>query len=508
VFCNHRKEFCFFSRSVTIFLAGLLVMAAPLWAQLPEAGMAQVSAQSSGSSSSPQAGVGLAATVSTLPGLGGPQNPFQGSAQVSPLVPGTVPITLLDAINRGLRYNLGLYTSQTSQQTVQAARLRALANLLPNLEARAADTMQQVNLAVYGIPLPPGTPQIVGPFNVVDARALVTTPILNLQLLNKFRAANSNVDAAQFNYKDARELVVVAVGLGYVQALAAESRVEAIQAQVTTSQALYEQAKDQLQAGVTPAIDVLRAQVELQAQQERLVTAKNTLDIQKLQLARIIGLPVAQSYTLAQKIPFTPVPPLTLEDAIARALRDRPDLKAAEARVRAAEYSLRAAQSEHLPTLGVNADYGTLGRNFGNAHGTFTAAAALTVPIFEGGRIRSDIDAAQSVLNQRKAEVEDLRGRIEYEVRATFLNLDAAAEQVRVAQSSLNLAKETLSQAQDRFRAGVTNNLEVVQAQESVADSNDVFINSTLQYNLAKLALARSLGVAERAIKDFLGGTP
>jgi len=435
------------------------------------------------------------------------QNPYNGSISNEKPVPGVIPVSLLDAIDRGLKYNLGLYTSQTTQQGVQGARLKALADLLPNVNARAADTVQQINLATFGLTIP-GFPTIVGPFNVVDLRAGVSAPILDFQAINKWRSANQNVTAAQFGYRNARELVVVVVGFSYVQALAAEARVDAVQAQLKTAQTLYQQAVDQKNAGVVPAIDTLRAQVEMQSQQQRLVTVRNDFDKQKLQLARIIGLPVAQEFSLAQRIPYTPAPPLTLDEAITRALRDRPDYAAIQARVRAAEYSTHAAESERLPRLGFNGDYGVIGRSLANNHGTFSAAAAVTVPIFEGGRIKGDIEQAQATLNQRKAEAEDMRGRIEYEVRAAFLDLNAAAEQVRVATSTLDLANQTLTQAQDRFRAGVTNNLEVVQAQEAVANSNDVFINSSLQFNLAKLALARSLGVAERATKDFLGGNP
>jgi outer membrane protein TolC len=290
--------------------------------------------------------------------------------------------------------------------------------------------------------------------------------------------------------------------------LAAEAQVDAVQAQVNTADTLYRTAVDQKNAGVSPAIDMLRAQVELQAQQQRLVAVKNNLDKEKLQLARIIGLPTAQQFTLAQKIPYTPAPPIPLDEAISRALRDRPDYAVAQARVRAAEFSQRAATSERLPSLVFNGDYGVIGRNLANAHGTFSVQGAIKVPIFEGGRIKGDILQADSALDQRKAEAEDMRGRIEYEVRAAYLDLTSAAEQVRVATSTLDLANQTLVQAQDRFRAGVTNNVEVVQAQEAVANSNDAFISSTLQFNLAKLALARSLGVAERATKEFLGGTP
>jgi outer membrane protein TolC len=246
----------------------------------------------------------------------------------------------------------------------------------------------------------------------------------------------------------------------------------------------------------------------MQTQQQRLVRTRYDFDKQKLQLARVIGLPVAQEYSLAQKIPFTPPPPLAVEEAIEHALRDRPDFAAAQAQVRAAEFSQNAAKSERLPSLGLNGDYGVIGSNLGNSHGTFTVAAALRVPIFQGGRIKGDIQEANATLRLRQAQADDLRGRIEYEVRTAFLDLNSAAEQVRVAQSTLELANQTLAQAQDRFRAGVTNNVEVVQAQEAVANTNEAFITSTLQFNLAKLALARSLGVAERATKEFLGGTP
>lgn len=435
------------------------------------------------------------------------QNPYTGSVSNEKAVPGALPISLLDAIDRALKYNLGLYTSQTSQQTVQAARLQALANLLPNLNAHLADTEQQINLATFGFTAP-GFPSVVGPFNVLDVRAFVAGPALDFTAINKLRSADQNVNAAKLGYKNSRELVVVSVGIAYLQALTAEARVTAVEAQLKTAQTLYQQAVDQKAAGVVPAIDQLRAQVEMQAQQQRLVSVKNDLDKQKLQLARVIGLPTGQEYTLAQTIPNTPAPPMTLDDAIVRALRDRPDYAALQARVHAAEYSVHAAESERLPKVSYSGDYGVIGRGFNDDHGTFSAGAAVTLPIFDGGRIKSDIDQAQAALNQRKAEAEDMRGRIEYEVRAAFLDLNSAAEQVRVATSTLDLANQTLTQAQDRFRAGVTNNLEVVEAQEAVATSNDALISSTLQFNLAKLELAHSLGVAERATKEFLGGTP
>lgn len=491
---RHRSVFVFhiFCCAITLILV-----------LLPAAASAQDQSGSSIFTGQSGPGLNIQSALSSLTN----QNPYTGSISNEKPVPGAIPITLLDAINRALKYNLGLYTSQTSQQTVQAARLKAMADLLPNLNARAADEVQQINLATFGFNLP-GFPTIVGPFNVVDLRAQASAPILDFQAINKLRSATQNVTASEASYRNARELVVVTVGFSYVQALASEARVSAVEAQLKTAQTLSQQALDQKNAGVVPAIDALRAQVEMQAQQQRLVTVRNDLDKQKLQLAHIIGLPVGQEYTLAQKIPYTPAPPMTLDEAIARALHDRPDFAAAQARIRAAEFTTRAAQSEHLPKVGFDGNYGTIGRTLANNHGTFTAAAAITVPIFEGGRIKGDIEQAQAALDQRRAEAEDLRGRIEYDVRAAFLDLNSAAEQVRVATSTLDLANQTLAQAQDRFRAGVTNNLEVVQAQEAVATSNEVLIDSTLEFNLAKLELARSLGIAERATKDFLGGNP
>jgi outer membrane protein TolC len=259
-------------------------------------------------------------------------------------------------------------------------------------------------------------------------------------------------------------------------------------------------------AGMVPGIDLLRAQVEAQVEQQRVIAATNQFETQKLQLARIIGLPVGQQFQLVNNIPLTPSAPMTLEQALERAYRDRPDYQSAKATLRAAEQSKRAAGAEALPSLQLSGDYGVLGRRPTESHGTFTASAGLKIPIFQGGRVRGDVMQADALLKRRQSELDDMRGRIEYEIRTAFLDLQSAADQVKVAQSAQQLAQETLVQAQDRFRAGVTNNIEVVQAQQSIALTNENFISSTFIYNVAKLELARSLGIAERAVTDFLGG--
>jgi outer membrane protein TolC len=301
-------------------------------------------------------------------------------------------------------------------------------------------------------------------------------------------------------------LVVLVVGANYLQALADASRVEAVQAQVDTSKALFEQATSLKNAGMVPGIDVLRSQVEYQAQQQRLLVAQNEYDKQMLALARVVGLPMGQQFRLTDTIPKAEPVPITLDEALTRALQERSDFKEAQATVRAAELSKKAATAERYPTFGFNGDYGVIGRSPGNSHGTFTAAFGLQIPIFEGGKIRADEIQAESLLQTRQAQLDDLRQRIDYEVRSAFLDVTAATKQLEVATSALNLAREQVVQARDRFAAGVSNTVEVVQAQEQQATAEENFISSLYAHNVAKLSLARATGIAEDATKKFLGG--
>lgn len=432
------------------------------------------------------------------------QNPLFGSVQSGQVTPGVITITPLDAIERGLKHNLALAFANQATQAAGGARWRALGDVLPNFNGRIAETEQQTNLAALGISIP-GFPSIIGPFGVFDARVLGTASV-DLKNIANYRARVEELKASQFNYQNARDLIVLVVGGTYMQVIAADARVASAKAQLATAQSLLKQAQDMKNAGMVPAIDLLRAQVEEQVQQQRVIAATNQFETQKLQLARIIGLPVGQQFQLVNNIPLTPAAPMTLEQALERAYRDRPDYQSAKATLRAAEQSKRAAGAEALPSLQFSGDYGVLGRRPTESHGTFTATAGLKIPIFQGGRVRGDIMQADALLKRRQSEIDDLRGRIEYEIRTAFLDLQSATDQVKVAQSSQQLAQETLAQAQDRFRAGVTNNIEVVQAQESIATTNENFISSTFIYNVAKLELARSLGIAERAVTDFLGG--
>jgi outer membrane protein TolC len=441
--------------------------------------------------------------VSAAPAKG---DMFQGSVPTGNATPGVLPLSLDDAISRGLKYNLGLISSDRNVRSSRAARLRALSQLLPNVTSSVSETREQVNLAAFGFTGFPGIPQIIGPFNIFDARAYVTQSVLDFQAINNRRAAGESVKAAELALRDAQDTVVFAAVSLYLRATAGAARIVDAQAQVETSRALYNLAADQRKAGVIPAIDVLRAQVELQSQQQRLIYYQNEFEKQKLNLARAIGLPLGQKISLSDPVPYEPLQAMTLEQALEQAYKTRADYQSAQALVRAAGRSRDAARSQRLPTVDFNANYGDIGTSIDRSHGTFSVAGAVKIPIYQGGRVQAEVEQAEAQLQQRRSEAEDLRGRIDNDIRAAFLDLKSAEEQLHLSESSIGLAKQQLQQSQDRFAAGVTNNIEVVQAQESVASNGDNYISSLYSYNLAKASLARALGLTAEASRHFLGG--
>lgn len=432
---------------------------------------------------------------------------FNGSGKVDKPVPGEIPISILDAIDRGIRHNLGLLLSQEQTQAARAQYRRSLSSLLPNISGRLGDSVQQINLAAFGIPLPAGLKSpLVGPFNVFDARAAMTETFLDFTALNRLRQSDENERTAKFTVQDARELVVLVVGNQYLLTVAAASRLDTAKVQLNTATTIFEQAQDLKKAGVSAGIDVLRAQVQLQTQQQRVLAAQNQFEQQKLTLARIIGLPVSQAFRLTDIVPYAPLPEFNLEESLARAYKQRPEYLAGQSRVRAAELALKAARAEYLPTAQVTGDTGWLGQRFTTTENTYSIAAGVRIPIFQSGRTEADIAQSESDLRQVRLQLEDLHNRVEQEVRSSLLDVQTSNQQVAVAQQSINLAGEELRQAQDRFRAGVSGSLDVVQAQESVATANETYIQALYLNNVAKLTLARALGVAEQQTKAFLGG--
>jgi len=343
--------------------------------------------------------------------------------------------------------------------------------------------------------------------NVFDARVFVTQSVFDLNEINSSRASAHTAEAARYSYKSARDLVVLVSANLYLQALAASARAESARAQSDTAQALYNQAVDLKQGGLVAGIDVLRAQVEFNTEQQRATATANDFEKAKLQLARVIGLPIGQTFTLSDQIPYTPVPEMTLEQALERAYKARPDYQAALERVRAAEASRAAALATALPSVHVTADFGDLGLTPSDARGTYTVTGALNVPIFQGGRTRGKLLEADADLRTRRAEADDLKAQVYYDVRTAFLDLQASSQQLDVASKSRDLAAAQLTQARDRFASGVASNIEVVQAQSAVALANEQYIGGLYSFNVSKASLARALGVAEGAVRQYLGGS-
>lgn len=432
---------------------------------------------------------------------------FSGSGKVDKLVPGVVDLTILDAIDRGLRHNLGLLLSQEQSAAARAQYRRSLSMLLPNISGRVGDSIQQINLAAFGIPLPAGlTSPVVGPFNVFDTRAAMTENLLDFTALNRLRQSAENEKTAKFNIQDARELVVLAVGNEYLLTLAAASRLDTSKAQLTTAQTIFQQTQDLKRAGVAAGIDVLRSQVQMQTQQQRVLAAQQQLAQQKMALARIIGLPVSQQFRLTDTVPYAPLPEFNLEESLAQAYKQRPEYLAAESRLRSAELEVKAAKSEALPSVQLNGDFGGLGKTLGSLENTYTMSAGVRIPLFQGGRVRADVGQAEADLRQASLQLDDLHNRVELEVRSALLDVQTSNDEVKVAQQSIGLAAEQLKESQDRYAAGVSGSLEVVQSQEAVALANETYIQALYLNNVAKLTLARALGVAEQRTRAFLGG--
>jgi outer membrane protein TolC len=440
--------------------------------------------------------------------LFGQQVQFQGSVPTGVASPTPLSLTLRDAIDRGLRNNLGLLLSGQASEIARAERLRSLSALLPQVTGAVSENVEQIDLKTRGIDfhLPGGfsTPTVVGPFGYTDARAYASVSVFDYSLRKSYRAAKEGERAAQLSLKDARDLVVQSVANAYLLVIAGSSRVQALRAQVETDEAIYDRTADQDRAGTAAAIDVLRAHVELQREQQQLIAQGNQVAKDKLALGRVIGLPAGQQFTIADTEPYSPLAEMAPEQALRTAYEERADFQSAKASVRAAENSVSAARAERYPSVDVAADYGAVGTTLDSSHGTFTFEAVAKFNIFDGGRISGDIVEARAVMKQRQDELADLGGQIDYQVRAALLDIQSAADQVAVARSNLDLANQTLTQAQDRFAAGVTDTIEVVQAQGSVAVANDDLIAALYAHNLSKVELARALGSTEQQIQKFV----
>ncbi len=437
------------------------------------------------------------------------QGPYTGSATSTARMPFSGKLSLRDAVARGLEYNLGTVGLSLALRQARGQALGVRSALLPNVSGSLSENVQQTNLRASGLrftsPIPGfGIPSIVGPFNYFDLRARLTQTVADFTALNNYRSATETVRANEFFAQDAKDLVVLAVGGAYLQTIAAQARVESARAQLETAAVLFQQTAQQRNVGLLAQIDVNKSQVQMLTQEQRLATLRNDLAKQKINLARLTGLPPNEKYELTDSIPFAEPPVLSEEDAVRQSLTQRSDVKAAETQIRAAERTVAAARAERLPSLALSADYGVIGTNPSQSHGTFSVAGTLRVPIWEGGRTEGDIEQANAALAQRRAELEDLRSRVESDVRDAFLDLQAATSQVSVARQNLDVTRQTLTLTRQRFDAGIADSAEVSQAEAAVASAELDYIDSVYAHNVAKLSLARATGGSAESFPRFL----
>lgn len=431
-------------------------------------------------------------------------NPFQGSVATGEVSSQPIGLSLEDAIQRGLKTNLGILLSGTQTEEARGERLSQLQALLPSVDASAKETVMQPDLPAQGLRVP-GFPTMLGPFGFTDIRASLSWSLVDVHSLRDYLAARHNFASAQLTAQDARDLVVLTVGNAYLLVLADQTRVSSAEAQVATSKVSLDQAIANHKAGTAPLLDELRARVDYQTQEQQLIVARDDLEKDKLALARTIGLPLAQKFTLTDTAPYAVFDKIDVDQAIRQAHANRKDLMAMIEQTRAAEQQRKAATAERLPSVQANVDYGDIGTTLAHSHGTVDASGTISVPIFKEFALRGDAQVAQARLDTANDQLSDKNAQVDADVRDALLDIESAQKQVQVARSSMELANEALKEAQERYASGVSDNLAVSQAQQAVAQANDQYVASLYRDNVAKLSLARALGEGQN-YKSYLGG--
>jgi outer membrane protein TolC len=434
-------------------------------------------------------------------------------ASVPQATAGALPLSLDDAISRGVKSNLQVLLAGHTEQAVRGQISTVFFNLLPNMKATAYSSATEINLAAQGFKpsslagfgFPPGTFKEIVKVKTTDAQLSADQVLFNLPDLYLYAAAKKAADVVTMNSLNVRGGVVQAVATQYLAALADEAQIANAQALVTADQEELRQATLSHDAGVGTNLDVLRAKVQLQSEQQVLVRAENTFSKDKITLNRLIGLPAEQELTLTDSVPYSELAELPLDQAKALAYQRRKDLLQLEAQLEVAERSRKAAKYERMPSLAFNGFYGVLGETGGLYHGVFTAQGVMKIPIFEEARFRgeTEVAAAQQIALQR--QIDSLRDTIDAKIRSSMLDVESSAQLVKVARSNVDLATEALADTRDRFIAGVDDNLPVVQAQATLAAAQSRLVATEFQLNQAKLALARNTGVVETEYKQYLG---
>jgi len=420
-------------------------------------------------------------------------------------LPGDAPgqvlrLTLDQAVGLALKQNttaqIAILQVAQSEQDKNISR----ADLLLQASASISDEAEKVNLlAQFGGRTPfPGFPKTLGPYQVFSAGPSFGMPVFDLTLWRKYQAAQNTLNSSKASSLSTREQVILLVVSQYIGTLRAVANVEASQSRVSLAQALYDQAADLQKEGVGTGIDTLRANVELQNEKQRLIEAERDRETSLFGLSRLLNLDPRQGIELADSLSFFDTPQPEVEPSMELALAERQEWKALEAQIKAAEYQKKASQDSRLPSLRFDGNFAYVGTSGNTTLPTYTYEASVNMPLFTGGRIHAEVVRADLEVKKLEQQKDDLRNQIALDVKTALLNLQSARNEVQVANLGVQLSKEEVDQARDRFKAGVANNIEVIQAQDSLARANDNQIAALYRFNQARADLARSIGQMEK----------
>ena len=436
-----------------------------------------------------------------------------GGVPVATATGAAMPLGLDEAIERGMRLNLQQLLAQQNERSVHGQIRTVENNLLPSLSAQLQTGAQELNLAALGF-----KPSLVAEFGfpvsefaeivkiqTTSAQLNVAQQLFNLPAYEFYRAAQKAALVAGLATQLGRGNVALEVGTTYLQAIADAAEIANAEALEKADEVSLRQARLSHDAGVGTNLDALRAQVQLQTQQQVRISAENQFGKDKIALNRLIGLPADQQIVLTDTVPFAAFSELTQPEALTLAFTRRKDYLELEAQLEVAERSSKAVRYQRFPTLAFGGFYGVLGQTTGLYHGDFTAQGKLQFPIFEEASLRGEREVASAQISQIRAQIANLRVTMDQQIRSSMLDVQSSAELVKVAQSNVELSKQEQSDAEERFRAGVTDNLPLVEAQATLSAAQSRLIQSEFQYNQSKLMLARNIGVVETQYKAYLG---
>jgi outer membrane protein len=423
-----------------------------------------------------------------------------------PIAPtGPLRLSLEQAVRLALKQNTTAQIAQIAAAESVQDKNEARSALLPQANLNVGEQWQRLALAAEfgggGLPgLPPGVvfPGHIGPFSLFTAGVSFNGQIFDLTLFRRYQASRSAANASKLDIQSTREQVILLVVSQYIGTLRASADVQASQSRVELAQALYDQAADLQKEGVGTGIDTLRANVELQNEKQRLIEAQAQQETSVFGLSRILNLDPRQQVELADSLSFFETPQPELETSIEEGLSTRPEWKALEQQIKSAEYQKKASSESRLPSAHYSGNWTQLGVEPATVIPTYTYAGSITMPLFTGGRIHAEIARADLEIHRIEQQQADLRNSIALDVKTALINLGSARNEVQVANLGVQLSKEEVDQARDRFKAGVANNIEVIQAQDSLARANDNQIAALYRFNQARADLARSIGQMEK----------